>query len=215
VYGQHSIFEGSNNMMTVTMPEPVAVGRRSAEILALVRDSDLYPRLVGASMRYVECWATFTGYPTIANWNLERDAGPLLEQALRVLCLKAAVYELTDGDEEAAELLVSSPVDEMIHAVLAQFTLMTQLQRALGVVFPHATELECFEYERGCYTDECWTAAGFGVQDPRYWLGSAEVERRLDVLNDRYRRAGISDGGRSHDITFNPEPRPGLVSVAG
>jgi hypothetical protein len=97
--------------------------------------------------------------------------------------------------------------------VLAQFTLMTQLLRALGVVFPHAMELECFEYERGCYSDECWAAAGFGIQDPRYWLGSTEVERRLNVLNDRYRRAGISH--RGHDIDFGPEPRRGVVSVVG
>ena len=67
---------------------------------------------------------------------MERDAAPLLGEALRVLALKAAVFELCGGDEHAAELLVPAPVDEMIHAVLAQFTLMTHLQRDLGVTFP-------------------------------------------------------------------------------
>ena len=59
---------------------------------------------------------------------LASDAGPLLIEALRVLALKAAVFELTDGDEQAAELLVPGPVDEMVHAVLAQFTVMTRIQ---------------------------------------------------------------------------------------
>jgi hypothetical protein len=122
-------------------------------------------------MRYSTCWATFTGYPVVSRWSLERDAGPLLAEALRVLALKAAVFELT-GDEEAAELLLPAPVDEMVHAVLAQFAVMSRMQSDLGVTFVHATELERFTYTRGCITD------------------------------DYYRQIAIDRGGRSHEIDF-------------
>jgi hypothetical protein len=66
-------------------------------------------------------------YPVVSRGDLAKDAGSLLIEALRVLTLKAAVFELTDSDKEAAGLLVPGPVDEMIHAVLAQFTVMTRL----------------------------------------------------------------------------------------
>jgi hypothetical protein len=49
-----------------------------------------------------------------------------------------------------------------------KFTLMTQLQMRLGVIFPHMTELERFAYQRGGYTDQIWAGAGFGEQDRRY-----------------------------------------------
>ncbi|MFC7483065.1 hypothetical protein ACFQX7_27940 [Luedemannella flava] len=162
-----------------------------------------YERLRTSSMKYSTCWATFTGYPTISQWSLERDAQPLLVEALRVLALKAAVFELTAGDEAAAELLVPAPIDEMIHAVLAQFTVMTTLQADLGVTFPHATELERFTYTRGCDTDALYSAAGWGEQPLRYWLDAAEVNRRLGILNRHYGEAGIGRDGASHDIDFD------------
>lgn len=107
--------------------DPAVVGLRAAQILDLVRASEEYDRLVGSTMMYPDCWATFTGYPIIAQWDLAIDAEPLFQEALRVLCLKAAVYELTVGDEIAAELIVAAPVDEMVHAVLAQYTLCVRM----------------------------------------------------------------------------------------
>lgn len=193
------------------LPEPAEVGVRAAEILAAVQGSELYPRLERSARKYVDCWATFTGYPTVSQWDLDTDTEPLFHDAVKVLCLKAAVYELTGGDEQAAELLISAPVDEMVHAIIAQFTLMTRLQQHLGVVFPHMTELERFAYERGGYTDQIWTAAGFGQQSRRYWIDSAEIGRRLGILNQRYGQAGIGRDGRSHSIDFDAEP----VSAAG
>ncbi|MFY1673935.1 hypothetical protein ACN27G_28945 [Plantactinospora sp. WMMB334] len=187
------------------MPAPERVGPRAAEILDAMREHSAWDRLNSSSMRYSSCWATFTGYPTISQWSLERDAGPLLVEALRVLALKAAVYELTGGDEEAAELLVPAPVDEMIHAVLAQFTLMSGMQSDLGVTFPHATELEDFGYTRGCVTDDYYAAAGWGDQPLRYWLDSAEVGRRLAILERQYGAAGIARNGRGHAIDFDAE----------
>lgn len=203
-------------MNTVTAElDPNVVGRRAADILGQMQKHQGYGRLKSSSMRYTDCWATFTGYPTLSRWSLERDAGPLLDEALKVLALKAAVYEITGGDEEAAELLVSAPVDEMIHAVLAQFTVMTGMQRDLGVTFPHATDKEDFSYSRGCDTDTFYAAAGWGEQPLRYWLDSAEVGRRLAILNARYNLAGIGTDGRSHDIDFDAPvegPQP-LVAV--
>lgn len=191
--------------MAPTIPEPEVVGPRAAEILNAIRGHWLYERLTGSSTKYSTCWSTFTGYPLVSRWNLDRDAGPLLEEALRVLALKSAVFELTDGDEAAAELLVPAPVDEMVHAVLAQFTVMTRMQSELGVIFPHATELERYDYTRGCITDEFYAAAGWGQQPLRYWLSADEVERRLAILDAAYSKVGIHDTGRSHIIDFDPE----------
>ena len=183
------------------MPEPSRVGPRAAQIMEGMQAHPGYVRLRGSSMRYSTCWATFTGYTLISRWTQETDAEPLLTEALRVLALKAAVFELT-GDEAAAELLVPAPVDEMVHAVLAQFTVMTGMQADLGVVFPHATELERFDYTRGCLTDAYYAAAGWGEQPPRYWLDAGEVDRRLALLGRRYQEIGLAVDGRSHDITF-------------
>lgn len=188
--------------MTTTTLDATDVGRRAAEILDAIQAHPAHERLRSSSMKYSSCWATFTGYPTISRWSLDRDAGPLLAEALRVLALKAAVFELTGGDEQAAELLVPAAVDEMVHAVLAQFTVMTGLQRDLGVTFPHATELEDFGYTRGCVTDAFYAAAGWGEPPLRYWLDAAEVNRRLGILNARYGVAGLGRDGRSHDFDF-------------
>ncbi|RQW93611.1 hypothetical protein [Micromonospora inaquosa] len=203
-------------MAPQTMPEPAEVGRRAAEILDQVMQHPSSERLRSSSMKYSSCWATFTGYPAISRWSLDRDAGPLLTEAMRVLALKAAVFELSGGDEEAAELLVPAPVDEMIHAVLAQFTLMSQMQRDLGVTFPHATELEEFTYTRGCLTDAYYAAAGWGPQPLCYWLDSAEVTRRLDQLNTHYQAAGLGRDGRSHNFNFDqPDPAAAPIGVSG
>jgi hypothetical protein len=90
----------------------------------------------------------------------------------------------------------------MVHAVLAQATVMTRLQLDVEVLFPHATELERFDCRRGCLTDTYYAAAGWGEQPLRYWLDAAEVERRLAILNAHYGRAGIGESGRSHTFDF-------------
>jgi hypothetical protein len=190
-------------MTTTTMPGSARVGERAAQIMRAMQAHPGYQRLRSSSMRYSTCWATFTGYPLVSRWNLDRDAEPLLTEALRVLALKAAVFELTEGDEQAAELLVPAPVDEMVHAVLAQFTVMSGMQEDLELTFPHATELERFDYTRGCLTDTYYAAAEWGEQPLRYWLDASEVGRRLAILNARYERAGIGADGRSHDYDFD------------
>ncbi len=188
---------------TIARPAPEAVGARAAEILDLIRGSDEYARLDESTRLYPDCWATFTGYPIIAQWDLSKDAGPLFAEALRVLALKSAVYELSGGDEEAAELVVSAPVDEMVHAVLAQYTLSQTMTERLGIRFVHMTDQERFGWRRGDYTHECYAAAGWGEPDPRYWIDAAETDRRLRILNRRSQSVGIENAGRKHDFTFN------------
>ena len=188
------------------MPTPELLGERAAAMMCKIEKNEGYDRLIGSAMLYSTCWATFTGYPLVAKWSLERDTGPLLTEALRVLALKAAVFELTGGDEYASELLVAAPVDEMVHAVLAQFTLMSRMQTELAVTFPHVTELERFTYTHGCLTDTYYAAAGWGPQPRRYWLDAAEATRRLRILNTHYRHAGMGRDGRSHNFDFAVEP---------
>jgi hypothetical protein len=123
--------------MTVNLPAPAAVGKRAAQILTAIEEHPLYGRLKHSSTKYTDCWGTFTGYPLISEWDLQKDAEPLFTEAMRVLALKTAVYELTVGDEHTAELECSAPVDEMVHAVLAQYTLWQQLTASLGIAFVH------------------------------------------------------------------------------
>lgn len=189
-----------------------AVGARAAKILVEVTSHPLHERLTKSSLKYASCWGTLTGYPTIARWNQEQDAPHLAVEGLRVLALKAAVFEAT-GDEDRAELLVPAPVDEMIHAILAQWNVMTRIQEDLGIRFVHATELEEFTYTAGCETDLLYEAAGWGPRPSRYWLTSEEVDRRLAILKPLYTSIGFERLGRSHGHSFDeavvPEVAPG------
>ncbi|MEV4517894.1 hypothetical protein AB0K00_54165 [Dactylosporangium sp. NPDC049525] len=143
------------------------------------------------------------GCPIIARFHLSQDAEPLFTEAMRVLCLKSAVYELTGEDEEAAELVVSAPVDEMVHAVLTQYTLCQAMTRRLGIRFVHMTDRERFGWRRGDYTSQCYEAAGWGEPPARYWIDADETRHRLRVLNDRYTSIGIFDDGCRHEIDFD------------
>jgi hypothetical protein len=105
-----------------------------------------------------------------------------------VLCLKTAVYELTGGDEHAAELIVAAPVDEMVHAVLAQHTLCVRMTTRLGIRFVHMTDRERFGYRKGEYTYRAYVAAGWG-----------EPNERLQV---------ITYAGCGSDSTTIRSPRP-------
>lgn len=190
---------------TTAAPAPATVGARASEILTAIQASDEYGRLAESAQKYADCWATFTGYPIIARWDLDTDTEPLFGEALRVLALKSAVFELSDGDEQAAELVVSAPVDEMVHAVLAQYTLCQSMTGKLGIRFVHMTDQERFGWRPGDYTDQCYRAAGWGTPNPRYWIDADETGRRLTVLNAKYATAGIGRDGRRHDIDFDAE----------
>ena len=193
-------------MTTATaLPDVYTVGYRAGEILDLVRGSAEYARLEESTRMHPDCWSSFIGYPVIARLDLDRDAGPLFVEALRVLALTAAVFELTGGDENAADLVVSIPVDEMVHAVLAQYTLCQNMTARLGIRFVHMTDR--FGWDRGDYTHQCYVAAGWGEPDPRYWIDTLETARRTLILQSRYERIGIRDCGRRHDIDFEHAPK--------
>jgi hypothetical protein len=68
------------------------------------------------------------------------------------------------------------------------------------------TDRERFGWRRGDYTHQCYTAAGWGEPNPRYWIDADETKRRHKILNSRYQTVGIDRDGRAHDIDFN-EPR--------
>jgi len=188
-------------MTTTTLPAPSQVAALAAAIHSRLTAWSGFERLRSSSWAYADCWASHTGYPLIAEWDEARDKGPLFDEAIRVLALKAAVWQLTH-DDKLAELLVSPPVDEMVHAVLAQAPYVERLQAELGIHVVHMTDNEEFGYESGGYTFECYVAA-FGQEPPeRYWLGKAEVLRRQPILDKAYARAGIHEQGRRHGITF-------------
>jgi hypothetical protein len=187
------------------LPGPRSVAARAVEILAVIQADKEYPRLVASTKLYPDCWATFGGYPIVAEFNLDRDAEPLLAEALKVLALKAAVYELSGGDEAAAELVIPAPVDEMVHAVIAQFTLLVRMMSRTGIALCHMTDMEKFGYQKGNYAHQCYVAA-WGQPPERYWIDAAETSRCLEILSALYASIGISDLGRRHDIAFGEQP---------
>ncbi|GIH20911.1 hypothetical protein [Rugosimonospora africana] len=192
-------------MTTNSLAAPAMVGRRGAQILARLCGDAEFAALRRSSLRYADCWSTYTGYPLIAEWNLDLDAPPLFDEAVKVLALKAAVFELT-RDDAAAELLVSPPVDEMVHAVIAQAGLVARVFARAGATVVHQTDHEQFGWTWGDYTQQCYVEAGFGVPPGRYWLDARETRWRRQLLNERYQRIGIGRDGCSHDIKFaDPE----------
>jgi hypothetical protein len=195
----------------INRPDAVRIGERAAELLAEIKRDIEFDRLVASSQLYADCWATFTGYPIIAEWNHDTDKAPLFQEGLKVLALKAAVWEATDGDEAAAELDVAAPVDEMVHAILAQTNLLHRLAERLGISVVHMTDQEEFVWESGDYTQDCYEAAGWGTPPERYWIGASETRRRHQILDAAYARIGIGPQGRSHGFTF--EARDELASA--
>ncbi|MGH8879272.1 MAG: hypothetical protein ACRD0P_18335 [Stackebrandtia sp.] len=187
---------------TPTRPNAVAIGKRAAEIHTAIETDGEFDRLTSSSLKYADCWASFTGYPLIPEWDEDTDKEPLYREGLKVLALKAAVWEATNGDEHAAELLVSSPVDEMVHAILAQTNLAVRISERTGIPFVHMTDCEEFGWEPGDYTESSYRAAGWGTPPERYWIGATEAKRRLGILNDALGNAGFGAFGKSHSFTF-------------
>jgi hypothetical protein len=75
---------------------------------------------------------------------------------------------VTDGDREISDQFVPLPVDDMVHFVLAQHTVMVHIERDLRVRFPHGTALEDFPYSRRCDADAQHATAGWAEQLLRY-----------------------------------------------
>ncbi|CUW29726.1 hypothetical protein [Streptomyces reticuli] len=187
-------------MSQVEMPTVDAVAGVAARILDTIKEDPEFALFRAASLEYSEDWQCFTGFPVIDRWTLEADAEPLFEEGLRALALKAAVYEAT-GDDQAAEIAIAVPVDEMTHAMLAQAQLLTAIAARVGAVVIHQTDQEHTDYRAGGYTHDCYRAA-WGEPPARYWLDHEEVVRRRGHLASLYESIGMGRSGREHSITF-------------
>ncbi|GGU48270.1 hypothetical protein GCM10010211_10600 [Streptomyces albospinus] len=181
--------------MSPALPAPATLAARAGQILSAMEADPEFERLRASCAKYDEDWTSFTGYALLDGWNAATDPATLFPEAVRAMALKAAAYELT-GDEHLAELPVAIPVDKMIHALAAQYTVISRMQDRLGVQFVHATDLENIGgWDHGNYTDRAYRAA-WGEPNPRYWLGKQETARRKAIAIKRYEPLGIFDGGR-------------------
>ncbi|MFG2815737.1 hypothetical protein [Streptomyces sp. NPDC048410] len=191
---------------TLTRPAPETVAAHAQEIhAAWLADSEMQTVMDGCA-RYNSDWDDFYGGPLVLDYNVETDAAPLLENALKVMALKSAVYEMT-GDELAAEIPVPVPVDVTCHALTAQFTALSRIQRRTGHPFVHSTVNEHENdtpWDSGDWTHQAYKAA-FGSVNERYWIPAAEAERRRLVLDKLYASIGVSDRGQRVSITFGPD----------
>ncbi|MEU9792863.1 hypothetical protein AB0E27_19935 [Streptomyces sparsogenes] len=186
--------------MSVQMPSAELVAEGAVQILALVQADPEFDAFRAASLAYSDDWQCFTGFPVIAEWQLKIDATPLFEEGLRALALKAAVHALT-GDDQAAEIPIAVPVDEMTHAMLAQAQLLQRITARHGVQIIHQTDQEHTDYTADSYTARCYRAA-WGEPPARYWLDHDEVTRRRRHLASLYESIGMGRSGREHSIQF-------------
>ncbi len=190
--------------ITLTRPAPENVSKRAREIhTAWMADPEM-PAVLDGCKKYSSDWTDDYGQVLIPEYSVERDAPPLIDDALRVMALKSAVYEMTNGDELAAELPVPVPVDTAVHALCAQFTALSRVQARTGHLFVHSTVRE-HEAGRawnwGDYTHQAYKAT-FGDVDSRYWIDEPEAERRRQVLDGLYAGIGITERGMASTIDF-------------
>lgn len=185
---------------TISCPAPEKVAERATEILEAIKADEEFPAFVTATLQYSSDWTCFSGTPIISEYNQDEDKGPLLEEGLRALALKAAVYEMT-GDENVAEVPIAIPVDEMTHAMIAQPQLLDRITKRIGVQVIHQTDQEHVDWRREDYTHQAYRA-GWGEPPERYWIDHDEAQRRLAILNAKYEAAGFANMGLSHYINF-------------
>ncbi|GAA3808243.1 hypothetical protein ACFQ0G_53525 [Streptomyces chiangmaiensis] len=188
---------------TAILPKPAAVAERALEILgAWMADPEMGAVLDGCK-RYSSDWSDDYGDFIIDRYNVDQDAAPRINGAIRVMSVKSAVYEPT-GDEVVAELPVPVPLDVTCHALTAQFTALSRVQQRTGRLFVHSTineHLVATPWRTGDYTQQVYEAA-FGPVDARYWIDAAEAERRRQVLDGVYASIGITDRGMTSAIAY-------------
>ncbi|GAA3127148.1 hypothetical protein [Streptomyces goshikiensis] len=186
--------------MSTSMPTPAQVAHRATEVLDAIFADEEFGAFEAATLEYSSDWQCFTGFPVIERWSLDRDKGPLFTEGLRALALKAAVADLT-GDERLAEVAVAVPVDEMTHAMIAQPQLFARIAARTGFQLIHQTDQEHTDYAEGDFTHRAYRLA-WGEPPARYWLPKDEVDRRVDILTERYASIGMDRAGREHAIDF-------------
>jgi hypothetical protein len=190
--------------ITLTQPAPETTAERAREILADWMADPEMPAVLDGCKRYSSDWTDDYGQILIERYEVGRDAPALIDDALRVMALKSAVYELSGGDELAAELPVPVPVDTAVHALTAQFTALSRVQQRTGHLFVHSTVNEHRvgrDWTFGDYTHQAYRAA-FGKVNERYWIDEAEAERRREILDDKYASIGITERGMASTIDY-------------
>ncbi|MCX5153725.1 hypothetical protein OG914_06835 [Streptomyces sp. NBC_00291] len=186
---------------TPNLPAVEDVAARARQIMSAIEADPEFDAFTAAALKYDDAWTCFTGFPVIEKWNLDDDKRPLLKEGLRALALKAAVYELGGQDEDMTEIPVSVPVDEMMHAMIAQPQLLARIAERVGISVIHQTDKEHHEYVTGDYTHGAYVAA-WGEPNTRYWLDHEEVNRRLVILEAKYEEAGFRRSGKEHTFDF-------------
>ncbi|MFI6607125.1 hypothetical protein [Streptomyces sp. NPDC050507] len=169
-------------------------------MLAAFEADKEFTAFVAASLKYDADWTCYSGTPIISRYNQETDAAPLFAEGMRALCLKAAVFEMT-GDENAAEIPIAIPVDEMTHAMIAQPQLLARITERVGVRIIHQTNQEHTDWRTDDYTHNAYRAA-WGDPPGRYWIDHTEATRRLAILHAKYEAAGFLNMGQAHVIEF-------------
>ncbi|MFF0028830.1 hypothetical protein ACFYS7_11605 [Streptomyces avermitilis] len=186
---------------TPALPAPEQVAQRAQEIIVAIEADPEFGAFTAAALKYDEAWTCFTGFPVISNWDLATDKRPLLTEGLRALSLKAAVYELGGQDEDMTEISVAVPVDEMMHAMIAQPQLLARIAERVGISVIHQTDKEHHDYAGGDYTHTAYVLA-WGEPPARYWLDHSEANRRLEILDGKYEAAGFLRSGKAHTFDF-------------
>ncbi|WP_037803033.1 hypothetical protein [Streptomyces sp. NRRL F-5135] len=188
---------------TISRPAPEKVAERAREIHAAIENDPEFERLWDTCAKYSSDWDDFYGYPIVVDYDAIGDAPALFKETIRTMAIKSAVYDLTNGDEKAAELPVPVPVDTMSHALMAQFTLLCRMQQRQGIQFVHMTDMEegagGGTWDHGDYTHQVYKAA-FGDLNPRFWIGREETERRRKVLDQVYAGIGVTERGKKVSI---------------
>lgn len=201
--GQPRYERGKIVTVALTRPAPEEAAALAREILtAWMADPEIGVVLQG-SVKYSSDWDDFYGHVLIDNYSTRADAEPLVNEALKVMALKSALLTLT-GDEVAAELPVSTPVDATCHALCAQFLPLSRIQQRTGHQFVHSTVNEHAvdtAWSFGDYTHQAYRAA-FGPTPERYWIDGDEAERRRRILDDRYAQIGITERGMASSIAY-------------
>lgn len=209
----------ADELLTVLVPPDVprpdagSVGALAAATSDRVTASVAWQRVCTTVQTWAPPWTMLTGLALVATLDLATDTGPLLREAVRILALRAAVYELTGSDTTAATLVAPPPVDDTVRAVLAEHSLCRHLIDETGVrLVAQTTAWTLAGWQAGDYTYRCYRAA-WGEPDPRYWLDADETRRRLAILARRYADIGIGCHLRRHSIRFERWPDPSMVAV--
>ncbi|MFF0226436.1 hypothetical protein [Streptomyces sp. NPDC004629] len=191
------------------LPAAERVAERAQEIHAAIEADREFSAFKAASLKYDSDWQCFTGSVVVAEYDQEKDKHGLFAEGFKALCLKAAVFEMTD-DENAAEIPIAVPVDEMTHAMIAQPQLLARITARVGVPIIHQTDQEHTDWREGDYTDQAYRAA-WGEPPARFWINTAEVGRRLKWLDEKYAAMGFRKQGQAHSFRFTAEE---LATVA-